>query len=198
MTTITTATQAPAVYTANTTDTALEIIGLSQRIPRLTAMRQAVQFQRDVMGIINVLEQWERDLEDPGVEWSSLRMAKLSFKTLIALLDAHLSHEAEIVDELGDASGALIGTARILTSALLRLHTVRNEILSGYFTHDGSLQRHTVESPRIYTLEDRAVLNGMSPNQQSLFERQLDRKGHLRLTQQEQQRMLTAIRAELE
>jgi hypothetical protein len=94
----------------------------------------------------------------------------------------------------------LIAGAQDLIEALSSLHNVREELIVPHLRQDGKdvhKEDYDVDGLGMTTVEDRALLNGISAQQQEALEAQIGHRGYLKLGQSARNRLKSAIASEL-
>lgn len=167
-------------------------------VKRLKEHRACREFKQRVIGAINVLELLEAALADGQKEYSSNDLMYIHFNHTKTAMDNFLSNPTRVANFrrlYPNEADELLEAAQSISDEFETLHTVRTEILMPYARPDG--KDIVRDSPLAPNLRDRAAMLGLTEAQQAAFEATLDKRGFMKLTMVERNRLRNAIRQAL-
>lgn len=166
-------------------------------LDRLTRERDCYMFIQRLFGVVNLLEKLEEAIA-AGDDIAVDRLMWLQFEKDKEPLEAVLSDPKTVAlfKQLYPTQKYLLASGAQALSVLSSLHTVRNQILADHLRPDGKDVHRDVLPP--LKRAERALLRGLTEEQQAAYEAQLDDRGFMRLSSSEKNLLKQAISAKLE
>jgi hypothetical protein len=169
-------------------------------IRRMQDERDAMNFRRDVFGIVTMLEGVARELDDPNKPWTSDSLMWLNMSREAQMLRKVLDNPDKVkaFQRLHGSYSHIVDDAQGLAESLDKIHAVFKDVLSHHLTEDRSDVHQVFKEDHPFNLNDRAQFNGLTPEQQALYEAHTDTTGYLYLSAAERATLRDAILAEFQ
>lgn len=166
---------------------------------KLLLQRKAYKFRMHLYGLFNLIEGWIKELSDPACEWTSDNLMYIHFNQDFDMISSFMA-DPDCVDALARCYPGevdeLVEAAEDLMAVLPALHNVRQSVLVPHIRPDGKdihREHFCIQGVPSARLEDRALINGLTPRQQAALEANLCPRGYTKLSGAERQALLTAF-----